>query len=80
VSVPDEVVRRLRHDVRTPLMIIGGFADVLASDREVSDADRREYAARIQDATAELRAMLDEALDQAAWRAAKYAPPPSARS
>ena len=53
---PDEARRRLRHDVRTPLTIVTGFAEVLAADRPLSDAVRRDYAARIQAAAEELRA------------------------
>jgi signal transduction histidine kinase len=60
---PDEARRRLRHDVRTPLTIVGGFAEVLATDRPLSDALRREYAMRIQAAAEELRLMLDELLE-----------------
>jgi signal transduction histidine kinase len=55
--------RRLRHDLRTPLTIVTGFAEFLAADRQISDADRREYAARIQAATAEIRELLDELLE-----------------
>ena len=55
--------RRLRHDLRTPLTIITGFAEFLAADRQISDADRREYAARIQEAAEEIRALLDDALE-----------------
>lgn len=55
--------RRLRHDLRTPLTIVAGFAEVLAGDREISPADRREYATRIQDAAADIRRIIDEALE-----------------
>jgi signal transduction histidine kinase len=54
---------RLRHDFRTPLTIVTGFAEVLAADRPLSDADRRDYAARIQAAAEEIRVMLDDLLD-----------------
>ena len=30
--------RRLRHDLRTPLTIVAGFAEVLAGDSAISDA------------------------------------------
>jgi signal transduction histidine kinase len=63
VELSDEQQRRLRHDLRTPLTIVAGFAEVLAGDRAISDADRRDYAARIQAAAAEIRALLDEVLD-----------------
>jgi signal transduction histidine kinase len=59
----DEARRRLRHDLRTPLTIVSGFAEVLAGDREISDADRREYAARIKTAADEIRALIDQVLE-----------------
>ena len=48
---------------RTPLTIVAGFAEVLAADRQISDADRQEFAKRIQDAAAEIRRMLDSVLE-----------------
>ena len=59
----DEARRRLRHDLRTPLTIVAGFAEVLAGDRPVSEADRREYAARIVTAAREIRELIDQALE-----------------
>jgi signal transduction histidine kinase len=58
-----EARRRLRHDLRTPLTIVAGFAEVLASDRPISDQDRRDFAARIQDAATEIRELLDAVLE-----------------
>ena len=55
--------RKLRHDLRTPLTIVAGFAEVLAADRQISEADRREFATRIQDAAADIRRLIDEALE-----------------
>jgi signal transduction histidine kinase len=64
LGLSDEERRRLRHDVRTPLTIVTGFAEVLAGDRVVSDDDRRDYARRILDAGNEIRVMLDDLLDE----------------
>jgi signal transduction histidine kinase len=61
--VTDDERRRLRHDLRSPLTIVAGFAEVLASDRQISDELRRDYAERILTAAKELRAMLDEMLE-----------------
>jgi signal transduction histidine kinase len=52
--------RRLRHDLRSPLTIVTGFAEVLAADRPITDEARRDYAERIVTAAKELRVMLDE--------------------
>lgn len=62
----DEERRRLRHDVRTPLTIVAGFSEVLASDKPISDEARRDYAQRIQAAVEELRAMIDALLEEPA--------------
>ena len=61
----DERRRRLRHDLRTPLTIVSGFAEVLAADRVISDADRREYATRIQAAAVEIGELVDALLEEA---------------
>jgi signal transduction histidine kinase len=54
-----DALGRLGHDLRTPLTIIAGFADALAGEGELSDAQRREFAARIRAAADELRDLLD---------------------
>ena len=58
-----ETRRRLRHDLRTPLTIVAGFAEVLAAERPLSDADRRDYATRIVNAAREIRELIDGALE-----------------
>jgi signal transduction histidine kinase len=58
-----EARRRLRHDLRTPLTIVAGFAEVLAADRPISDQDRRDFAKRIQDAATEIRELIDRVLE-----------------
>ena len=58
-----EARRRLRHDLRTPLTIVAGFAEVLAADRQISEADRREFATRIHDAAGEIRKLLDDVFE-----------------
>jgi signal transduction histidine kinase len=63
LTLSAEQRRRLRHDLRTPLTIVAGFAEVLAADRQISDSDRREFATRIQDAAGEIRKLIDEAFD-----------------
>jgi signal transduction histidine kinase len=57
--VTDDELRRLRHDMNTPLTIVSGFSEVLAADKPISDDARRDYAARIHAAAEELRVMID---------------------
>ena len=54
-------LNRLRHDLRTPLTVVIGFAELLASDRELSDEARRDYARRVLDAGYEIRELIDAA-------------------
>ena len=60
----EERRRRLRHDLRTPLTIVSGFAEVLAADRRISEHDRREYASRIQAAAVEIAEIVDQILEE----------------
>ena len=64
MTAEDERRRRLRHDLRTPLTIVSGFAEVLAADRVISDVDRREYASRIQAAAVEIGELVDALLEE----------------
>jgi signal transduction histidine kinase len=62
LELPDDERRRLRHDLRTPLTIVSGFAEVLAAEKPVTDEDRRDYARRIGQAAEEIQALLDDLL------------------
>jgi signal transduction histidine kinase len=64
----DERSRRLRHDLRTPLTIVSGFAEVLAADRTISDDDRREYASRIHAAALEIGELVDALFEESRLR------------
>jgi signal transduction histidine kinase len=60
-SDPDERLARLVHDLRTPLTIVQGFAELL--DRgaaTLDDARRSEYLGRIAQAGREMKDILDE--------------------
>ena len=63
LDLPEDERRRLRHDLRSPLTIVAGFAEVLAGDKPIADESRREYAQRILTAAKELRRMLDDLLE-----------------
>ena len=58
----EEELRTLRHDLRSPLVVIGGFAGLLASDRAIEPEQRRDYAERIQRAAAELEQLIADTI------------------
>lgn len=56
----DERLLTLVHDLRTPLTVVAGFAELLeARGEQLSAEDRREFTARIAEGARELRAILD---------------------
>jgi K+-sensing histidine kinase KdpD len=56
----DDALHDLVHDLRSPLAVVDGFAGLLARDGETLPSEKRtEYARRIADAAAEMRALLD---------------------
>ena len=60
MSLPDDELRTLVHDLRTPLTLVEGFSDLLvrrADDLPASERD--EYVRRIADAAREMRELLD---------------------
>jgi signal transduction histidine kinase len=63
MSLPgeDEHLVRLTHDLRTPLTVVSGFADLLERQADRLTAEQRtEYIHRIAVAAGELRKILDE--------------------
>jgi K+-sensing histidine kinase KdpD len=58
---PDERLVSLVHDLRTPLTIVQGFADLLARrGTDLSEQQREEYVSRIVAAAGEMKAILDD--------------------
>ena len=61
---PDARLSKLVHDLRSPLMVAEGFAQLLARDEGKLTAEQRaEFAARIEAAAADMRALLDAVRD-----------------
>ena len=56
---PPADLGRLRHDLRTPLTVVIGFAELMAGERPMSDEQRRDYAERVLRAALEMRDLLD---------------------
>ena len=63
----DDRLVRLVHDLRTPLTVVSGFADLLERHRDkLTDEQRAEYVHRIAAAADDLRRILDEERDHRA--------------
>ena len=61
MSDDDERLVALVHDLRTPLTIVQGFADLLARrGATLSDDERNDYVGRIAAAAGEMKAILDD--------------------
>jgi len=57
----DERLVALVHDLRTPLTIVQGFADLLSRrGASLSDDQREEYVDRIAAAASEMKSILDD--------------------
>ena len=58
---PDPLAK-LVHDLRSPLMVAEGFAQLLArDDGSLTPEQRADYAKRVESAMADMRALLDAA-------------------
>lgn len=56
----DERLVRLVHDLRTPLTVVSGFAELLErGSANLSEEQREEYLTRIAAAAREMREILD---------------------
>lgn len=53
-------IARLAHDLRTPLTIVSGFAEILARrGDELTPEQRTDFITRIDEAAREMRRLLD---------------------
>ncbi len=55
-------LRQLHHDLRAPLVIVTGFAQLLAAEGDLDPELRRDYARRIAKAGDEVTRLLEQRL------------------
>ena len=53
-------IGRLRHDLRTPLTVVIGFAEIMAAERPLTEEQRHDYSQRVLNAAIEMRELIDE--------------------
>ncbi len=62
LSLVGKMATSIAHDMRNPLAVIGGYADLLGSS-EIAPEQRRSYSDRLKQATCHLGGMAQELLD-----------------
>jgi signal transduction histidine kinase len=62
-AIPDEILSALAHDLRTPISVIVGYAELL--ERRSEEAKTREIAGIILEAAERLRSAVDNLLSDA---------------
>jgi two-component system sensor histidine kinase KdpD len=72
-TVKTALLRAVSHDLRSPLTAIGAAGDAVGSP-SISDAERQELAAVIQEETARLGRLVDNLLDLSRLEAGSAAP------
>jgi PAS domain S-box-containing protein len=70
-TLKDQFLASVSHEMRTPLAIIIGFADLLERGDDLDPAVRTEALERVRASAAEMRAMVENLLDFSALEAGK---------
>lgn len=76
-AVRRDFVANVSHELKTPLTIIGGFAETLASD-EPPPERRKEFAAMIRSNTLRMQRLVDDLLDLSRIESGGWVPNPVA--
>ena len=70
-TLKDQFLASMSHEMRTPLAIIIGFADLLERSDELDQKVRAEAIDRVRASAAEMRSMVEDLLDFSALEAGK---------
>jgi PAS domain S-box-containing protein len=70
-TLKDQFLASVSHEMRTPLAVIIGFADLLSRGDDVADGVRSQAIDRIRASAAEMRAMVENLLDFSALEAGR---------
>jgi signal transduction histidine kinase len=71
-----DFVANVSHELKTPLTVVGGFAETLADDDGVPDAVRRQFARTIRDHAQRMQRIVDDLLDLSRIESGGWQPVP----
>ena len=79
-AVRRDFVANVSHELKTPLTVVGGFAETLADDAgdELPAAQRRQFAAAIRANAARMQRIVDDLLDLSRIESGGWVPAPTA--
>ena len=72
-TIRRDFVANVSHELKTPLTVIGGFAETLR-DRELSDDERQRFLATIEANTRRMQRIVDDLLDLSRYESGSWRP------
>jgi signal transduction histidine kinase len=72
-TIRRDFVANVSHELKTPLTVIGGFAETLR-DRDLSDDDRRRFVETIEANTRRMQRIVDDLLDLSRYESGSWVP------
>ena len=76
-AVRRDFVANVSHELKTPLTVVGGFAEALADDDELPGAMRRQFAGTIQANARRMQRIVDDLLDLSRIESGGWRPVPA---
>jgi two-component system, OmpR family, phosphate regulon sensor histidine kinase PhoR len=72
-TIRRDFVANVSHELKTPLTVIGGFAETLR-DRDLSDDDRQRFVETIESNTRRMQRIVDDLLDLSRYESGSWVP------
>ena len=72
-TIRRDFVANVSHELKTPLTVIGGFAETLR-DRDLAPADRERFLATIESNTRRMQRIVDDLLDLSRYESGSWVP------
>jgi two-component system phosphate regulon sensor histidine kinase PhoR len=76
-TVRSDFVANVSHELKTPLTVVGGFAETLGDDDSLEPEVRRQFAAAILSNTRRMQRIVDDLLDLSRIESGGWTPNPS---